>query len=1134
MDTHTHTSGSSRKRKRKDTPTHELGIASSQSQAPGNDDTVADTATGQPSHGASGQHGASNELSPHLQSLVSLYDQIDVTYCFLLERKIKCTLTALQQIVPDATEHRLCQLKTVVDVIVVGWCDTGKHARQDIYDVDVTASNATKLEVKFKRGFGGKGKVARVKRRAKVLDMITQHMHTHGDEDILVAELPAQHMSPEQWCTTGSVSAGNAAKPDQEPFNPDTALAAIKALPLHTGQVVHEKELASRTPTFATLERPLPAAVAKTLEALGIRHMFSHQVRAIDAARRGEHVVVSTSTSSGKSLVYNSVVFEAITQSPQTTAMYMFPTKALAQDQLRVVRSAVSCGYFGDAIVCRTYDGDSTSQERHEVAVCANIIMTNPDILHHTVIPHHEKWQRILRNLRFLVIDEAHTYRGLFGSHVSAILSRLVRVCHAAGNQTLQFICCSATLANPADHCHRLLTCLSPDSPALGPATATTTPTAHTAEAQWLRSKKLTVVDQDGSARGRRVFALWNPQARLTGQPLRSDMSQAQQHQTDAGTADVIDWLGSDGTAGGAQPEMSKLAARMNVADVPVSGSPIYETAMLLSAMVKRGVRTLVFCKIRKLTELVLLYAKQDLGRSAPGLASKVKAYRAGYTKEDRRELERALFDGRLLGVTATCALELGVDIGSLDCTILLGYPGSISSMWQQAGRSGRSARDALTFMILFNSPVEQYIARNPDYLFNSLIECATLNPANSIVMRSHALCAAGEFPLIAKIFPSAPEHDQHTIPTDVRLFGDCLGGTITKLKEEGLLRRADMDHIEAWTPVHRRTAGREAANISIRKIDEETIQVLALPDKNMIDEFAKSRAFFECYPGAILLNQGTEYMVTDLDTKENVAYAEPCKVPYYTKSRDHTDVNVFHAHKQLNSRKGFSMKFGRCSVHVQWYGFRKYSKRTNRIISLHSFEVPSFKYTTWAIWIEIPYIAINILRQQGLDVLEGVHAAQHLLLASVKLHVPCDKGDLDTEHAYPFQQRRRPNHLVLFDAKPGGTGIMEAAFNYGSHTLVKSALHIATSCPCLEGCPGCVFDTGCKEHNQVINKRAATIILQSICDTLPKACTSADANDAHDDCLVATELQPPGGFFPGNEWISIAGKGSHIITATH
>ncbi len=455
-------------------------------------------------------------------------------------------------------------------------------------------------------------------------------------------------------------------------------------------QIVHTQYIPPRDASYGTLDKPLHSLLKSRLESLGISSLYTHQAMAVNHVLEGKNVMVATASASGKTLCYTIPVLESMLGDRISRALYLFPTKALAQDQLRKLSDLAYPGLlsFGE---CATFDGDTPQSERAEIKKRVRIVLTNPDMLHMGMLPNHESWSRLFAQLKFVVIDEAHVYRGVFGSHVAQVLRRLRRMCRHYGSAP-QFICCSATIANPGEHAENLV------------------------------GETFEVINKDGSSSGGKAFVFWNP------------------------------------------PIVDKVKSTRR--------STSSEATFLFTELIRKNIRSLVFARTRKLAELICIYSREHLGAQ---LADLVKPYRAGYLPEDRRQIEQELFTGKLLGVVATTALELGIDIGDLDATVLAGYPGSIASTWQQAGRSGRSGDRSLSFLVAQDNPLDQYFMNNPDYFFGKAYENALINLENNNILKPHLLCAAWEQPL--------NENDE-------KLFGTAFRQALSELENEGVIRK--------------------------------------------------------------------------------------------------------------------------------------------------------------------------------------------------------------------------------------------------------------------------------------------------------------------------------------------------------
>ncbi|MBI4308114.1 MAG: DEAD/DEAH box helicase, partial [Chloroflexi bacterium] len=544
----------------------------------------------------------------------------------------------------------------------------------------------------------------------------------------------------------------------------DTAafLDHLRHQPWYRDQVAHVQPIAPRAVRHAGLDRPLPAVLDAALEALGIRRLYIHQAQAVNALRSGENAIVCTPAASGKTLCYNLPVLETLLAEKGARALYLFPTKALAQDQLRALHSLTSAAELD--IYAATYDGDTPSEERGEIRRNAQVLITNPDMLHMGILPNHRAWSRFLRHLRYVVVDEAHIYRGVFGSHVALVLRRLRRLCAHYGASP-RFVLSSATIANPGEHAERLT------------------------------GLPFRVIDDDGAPYGGKDFVFWNP------------------------------------------PLVNEARGRRKSANS--------EASQLFTELVQTGTRTILFVRTRRLAELLYRYTRERLQETDKALAARVSPYRAGYTPEDRRRIEQALFRGDLLGVSATNALELGVDIGDLDATVLTGYPGSIASVWQQAGRSGRRGERSLSILVAVDNPLDQYFMRHPDAFFGKTCEHALTSPANPHIAQPHILCAAYELPLMEQ---------------DARYFGPGLAKRIEALVEKDLLHpRGEMWYLSA-------AVAYPAEGVNIRSTSSDPYTLVEEQSGSLLETVESAVAFFQVHPGAIYLHQGESYLITRLD----------------------------------------------------------------------------------------------------------------------------------------------------------------------------------------------------------------------------------------------------------------------------
>ncbi len=775
-------------------------------------------------------------------------------------------------------------------------------------------------------------------------------------------------------------------------FDPEAFLAALRQAKGYAGQIVHARTIPARGARYARLREPLSAPVRAALKASGTEQFYTHQAEAINAARAGHNLVVATSTASGKTLCFNVPVLEALARDPLARDLYLYPTKALAQDQLGKLNALLKAA--GPGIVnplAATYDGDTPQGARSRLRKSARILLTNPDMLHAGILPNHALWAEFFRHLRYVVIDEAHSYRGVFGSQVACVLRRLRRVCALyQGKAAPVFIATSATIANPAEH-FELLTGL--------PAQ---------------------VISDDGSPHGPRTFALWNP------------------------------------------PFVDRTHTARRSAN--------HEASELFTSLVTSGVRTITFARARVVAELLLRYARQQLQRRRPELVDRVAAYRAGYMKDERRDIERALFGGRLVGVMATSALELGIDVGGLDAAILVGYPGTIASLWQQAGRAGRGTEPALATLVGLDNPLDQYYMRHPDQLLGKPQENALLDPDNVYILQRHLPCAAHEAPLHVAPDPAAPPVT--ALSDDEKLFGPGFVDAMIALENDGTLRYTG----EQWVYTQ---SDYPAQGVSLRDAEGDRFAVLDASNHfRMIEELSASTAPQRVHPGAIYLHQGESYQVTEYNADLRHAIVRPVTADYYTQPREINDVRIVRSlrHQALPSTTAY---LGRVRVRSQVVGFRRLQQFSEANLGEEPLEMPVSEYETVAVWWDLPDDLPVLLAARGLDPLGGIHAVEHAAIGILPLFAMCDRWDIgglstprhpDTEQAQIF----------IYDGFPGGVGIAEKGFGLLPQ-LWAATLDVINGCACLDGCPSCVQSPKCGNNNQPLDKAAAKVILQRL-----------------------------------------------------
>ncbi len=766
-------------------------------------------------------------------------------------------------------------------------------------------------------------------------------------------------------------------------FSPERFLAKLRKQRWYKGQIVHIERVPGQPARYGEVDQPLHPRVAQALRRAGIHRLYLHQAAAINAIRRGHNVIITTGTASGKTLCYHIPVLEALVQDRRARALYLYPTKALAQDQLRGLHQLTEAAKM--SIVYGTYDGDTPTRERARLRKEAHIILTNPDMLHVGILPHHTLWATFLRGLRYVVIDEAHMYRGVFGSQVALVLRRLWRLCAHYGSAP-QVIATSATIANPQEH-FRLLT-----------------------------GAEAVVISEDGSPRGPRMFVLWNPP--------------------------VIE---------------PKLGVRR---------SPNSEATLLLLALLSEGVRTIVFTRARRTAELILRYVRFALQRVAPPLVERVAAYRAGYRAEDRRAIEQQLFSGELLAVIATTALELGIDIGDMDASVLVGFPGTVASMWQQAGRAGRRGdTPSFSALIVHDNPMEQYFVRHPRELFGRPIENALLDPNNLHILKMHLPCAARERPLQTNGRPEQRGLD------DEDLFGPNFPHAVRELEEQGILAfRAGRWYYTARDYPARR--------VSLRSLDTTRFLIVEEDSGQVLEEIEASTAAYRAHPGAVYLHMGDTYLITRWDPHRPVAYARYEILDYYTQPMERNDIRV---HRPLQQRRVGAVRafYGDVRAWRQVVGYRMKQLFSEEIIGVEELDLPPTVFDTRGVWWVMPRSWEAEFRALGYDFAGSLHAAEHATIGLLPLFAMCDRWDIGGVSSVFHPDTASPM-IAIYDGFPGGVGITEKGFHL-LEELWRATLRLIASCPCETGCPSCIQSPKCGNNNEPLDKNGAIYLLRKL-----------------------------------------------------
>lgn len=746
--------------------------------------------------------------------------------------------------------------------------------------------------------------------------------------------------------------------------------------------------------------RPMPAWVTSALteayRAKGIEQLYSHQASTAELVRDGKNVVVVTPTASGKTLCYNLPVLNAVLENPDTRALYLFPTKALAQDQLAELQDLSK--RLDDSFGVFTYDGDTPSDARKAIRERGHIVLSNPDMLHTGILPHHTKWMRLFENLRYIVLDELHTYRGVFGSHLANVLRRLKRIAKFYGSEP-QFICCSATIANPGELASQLI------------------------------EKEVEVVEENGAPAGEKLFVFYNP------------------------------------------PIVNR--------NLGIRRSYINEATRVAKEILGRKLQTIVFANSRLHTEVILTYLQQA-NPPKPGHPEPIRGYRGGYLPGERREIERGLRDGRILGVVATNALELGIDVGSLDACVIAGYPGTIASTWQRAGRAGRRSGGSCAVFVASSAPLDQFIVQHPDYFFGSSPENAHIQPDNLEILVNHLKCAAFELP----------------ISPDERFGSVDLPDLCEQLGDAGFLHQSGGD----W---HWIDEAYPADTVSLRSVTSDNFVIIDTTGEDkgkpeVIGEVDFSSALTTVHPKAIYIHQGQQYHVEHLDFEKRKAYIKQVNVDYYTDAIRYTQVRVLEVAEEETIAGPAARVHGDVLVRSQVVGFKKIKFFTNENVGSGKLELPENEMHTTSFWLTLGHHLLAELPFSLSERQNGIFGLLYALGSVATLLMMCDRRDLGTavgerppsaaseihweefavsSNSSEAQEFFEPN-LYIYDAYPGGIGISEPLYR-ACETLLNRTRELISACTCENGCPSCVGPTADRSER---TKEVALQILGRLC----------------------------------------------------
>lgn len=740
------------------------------------------------------------------------------------------------------------------------------------------------------------------------------------------------------------------------------------------GRVVHIEHTAARPAATGLLDRPFPPAVEA---ALGTDSLWSHQAEAINLVRAGTNVVVATGTASGKSRCFQLPIAEAVLDPLRPgTAMVLYPTKALAHDQLR---SFAKLGI--PDLKAGAYDGDASPQEKTWIRENANVVLTNPEMLHGGILPRHQKWDALLMRLRYVVIDELHVLRGVFGTHVAHVLRRLRRICHHYGSDPT-FIFCSATIGQPERLAAAL--CGAPVHP----------------------------VTNDGSPRGPRSFALLDPP--------------------------VID---------------DERGAR---------SSANSETASITASLVETGHRTITFCRSRKGVELV---AADITRRLPPRLDGRVVAYRAGYLADERRMIEDNLTAGELSGIVATSALELGVDVGALDASVLNGFPGTIASMWQQAGRAGRRSEPSVTVLVAGQDQLDRYLMQHPDEVFSRPAEPSMVNTANPFILDPHLACAAYELPLS---YDDLRWWSQEELHDGVR--------NLVRTDALRLQRRWRNGREEPFA--HWCSTGYPTREVSLRSGSRSEIKILHLHTDRVIGTIDESRALTSVHAGAVYLHRGQAFDVIELDLEQGHARVVEADGLEYTQARSDTEIRVLCVDGGQRVGRA-TLHLGSVEVATRIHGYQRRDVRSRKIVANEKLSLPEQQLTTRAFWYVIDADLIDELTTAGFDPPGTLHAAEHAAIGMLPLFTICDRWDVGGVSTARHADTNGAT-IFIYDGAPGGTGIAELGWEAAAEHL-QATLEVVEACGCVEGCPSCVQSPKCGNGNEPLDKDGSVDLIRRI-----------------------------------------------------
>ncbi|MFD1954775.1 DEAD/DEAH box helicase [Paenibacillus thailandensis] len=741
-------------------------------------------------------------------------------------------------------------------------------------------------------------------------------------------------------------------------------LELLKQDPEIMDNVTYWRTIEAKEARYADMPADMHPKLKEALASRGINRMYTHQGEAYAAVREGRHVVAVTPTASGKTMCYNLPVLQSLLENGEGRALYLFPTKALAQDQVAELQELADA--MDVDIKTHTYDGDTPPTVRQVIRNAGHIVVTNPDMLHSAILPHHTKWVKLFENLKYIVIDELHSYRGVFGSHVANVLRRLKRICRFYGSSP-QFICASATIDNPKEHAERLI------------------------------GESVRLVDNNGAPMGEKHFVFYNP------------------------------------------PVVNK--------QLGIRRSSVLETRKLAAMLLKQGIQTIVFARSRVRVELLLTYLQELIKDKLE--APTIRGYRGGYLPKLRREIERGLRSGQIRGVVSTNALELGIDIGQLQACVLNGYPGTIASTWQQAGRAGRRQGSSVTFLVASSNPLDQYIIQNPDFFFNRPAERALIHPDNLLILIDHVKCAAYELPFEA----------------GETFGGERLEDMMEFLVEEKVLHKAGNRWfwMEQSFPAH---------NISLRSAAQENFIIIDISNgSRVLGEVDRFGAPTLIHEEAIYIHEGVQYQVEKLDYPEKKAYVREVNVDYYTDANLAVELKVLHVDKEAVTG-ALHRQYGEVTVNSKPTIFKKIRLRTHENIGSGPIHLPEEELHTSSYWFSFSDEAAEGRSKNEMQfALLGI---ANVLVHIAPLYLMCDPFDIRVVPQVKAVHTQKPT-IFFYDRYPGGIGLSERLYEVHDE-LLNQAKSLIRTCTCLSGCPACV---GPIEEVGLLGKQQALALLE-------------------------------------------------------